>query len=520
MFIGKIKEKRKINNKGEKMEFGFLSIIPPIVAIALALITKEVITSLLIGIIAGGLIFTGGNIIAALETVFTLMGTKLGDNALMLVFLAMLGSLVMVMNMAGGSFAYGKWASKKIKSKKMAKLATAFLGIIIFIDDYFNCLTVGAVMKPITDENKVSRAKLAHIIDSCAAPVCILAPVSSWAASVVAVIGDTGVANPMRVFLATIPMNVYPLMTLIMILYFSTTEIEMGLMEKYELDDTSRIIEKEDVGYEYSKNGRVFDLVIPIVVLIFVTVMMMLKTGGFFSDGVGAASAFGDANVNLSLVIGAFFAIVVSFALYIPRKLLKFEDFMKGIVEGMKTMVSAIVILSLAWTIGGITSDEYLNTGSYIASLISNSTMPMWMLPAIIFVVGAFLSFSTGTAWGTFGILIPIMVPILMHTDHMHFLTIILASIFSGSVFGDHCSPISDTTILSSAGAGCDHIAHVSSQLPYAISVGAASFFAFLISGILDKPNLTLPIGLVILASIVFVMRRMTINKYIKHTKN
>lgn len=501
------------------MEFGILSIVPPIVAIALALITKEVITSLLIGILSGGLIYTGGNIIAALETVFELMGTKLGDNALMLVFLTMLGSLVMVMNMAGGSFAYGKWASKKIKSKKMAKLATSFLGMLIFIDDYFNCLTVGAVMKPIVDENKVSRAKLAHIIDSTAAPVCILAPVSSWAASVVAVIGDTGVKNPMSVFLSTIPMNVYPILTLLLILYFCTSDIEMGVMEKYELNDTSRIIENEEVGYEYSKNGKVYDLVVPILVLIFVTVTMMLKTGGFFSEGLGAAKAFGNANVNLSLVIGAFFAIVVSFVMYIPRKLLKFEDFMKGIVEGMKTMVSAIVILSLAWTIGGITSDEFLNTGSYIASLISNSTMPMWLLPAIIFVVGAFLSFSTGTAWGTFGILIPIMVPILMHTNHMHYLTIVLAAIFSGSVFGDHCSPISDTTILSSAGAGCDHIAHVSSQLPYAISVGISSALAFLVSGIIGKPALTLPIGIAILAVIVFVLKRRTINKYIKNTK-
>ena len=499
------------------MEFGILSIVPPIVAIALALITKEVITSLLIGILSGGLIYTGGNIISALETVFELMGTKLGDNALMLVFLTMLGSLVMVMNMAGGSFAYGKWGSKKIKSKKMAKLATSFLGMLIFIDDYFNCLTVGAVMKPIVDENKVSRAKLAHIIDSTAAPVCILAPVSSWAASVVAVIGDTGVKNPMSVFLSTIPMNVYPILTLLLILYFCTSDIEMGVMEKYELNDTSRILENEEVGYEYSKNGKVYDLVVPILVLIFVTVAMMLKTGGFFSDGVGAAAAFGNANVNLSLVIGAFFAIAVSFVMYIPRKLLKFEEFMKGIVEGMKTMVSAIVILSLAWTIGGITSDEFLNTGSYIASLISNSTMPMWLLPAIIFVVGAFLSFSTGTAWGTFGILIPIMVPILMHTNHMHYLTIVLAAIFSGSVFGDHCSPISDTTILSSAGAGCDHIAHVSSQLPYAISVGSASALAFLVSGIIGKPALTLPIGIAILAVIVFVLKRMTINKYIKN---
>lgn len=495
------------------MEFGILTIVPPIVAIALALITKEVITSLLIGIISGGLIFTGGNIIAALETVFDLMGTKLGDNALMIVFLAMLGSLVMVMNMAGGSFAYGKWASKKIKSKKSAKLATAFLGMIIFIDDYFNCLTVGAVMKPIIDENKVSRAKLAHIIDSTAAPVCIIAPVSSWAASVVAVIGDTGVANPMNVFLSTIPMNAYVLLTLFMILYFSFSDIEIGVMEKYELNDTSRIIESEEVGYEYSKNGKVFDLIIPIVVLIGVTVIMMLKTGGFF-EGVNAATAFGDANVNLSLVIGSFAGIIISFILYIPRKLLTFDAFMKGIVEGMKTMLSAIVILTLAWTIGGITSDEYLNTGSYIASLITNSTMPMWILPAIIFVVGAFLSFSTGTAWGTFGILIPIMVPILQHTNHMHFLPIVLAAIFSGSVFGDHCSPISDTTILSSAGAGCDHIAHVSSQLPYALLAGLCSAFAFLIQGVIGKPLLTVPIGLVLVIISIFIAKKYTVKKY------
>jgi len=496
------------------MEFGILTIVPPIVAIALALITKEVITSLLIGIISGGLIYSGGNIIAALETVFDLMGTKLGDNALMIVFLAMLGSLVMVMNMAGGSFAYGKWASKRIKSKKSAKLATAFLGMIIFIDDYFNCLTVGAVMKPIIDENKVSRAKLAHIIDSTAAPVCIIAPVSSWAASVVAVIGDTGVANPMNVFLSTIPMNAYELLTLFMILYYSVSDIEMGVMEKYELNDTSKIIESEDVGYEYSKNGKVYDLIIPIVVLIGVTIAMMLKTGGFFT-GVDAAAAFGDANVNLSLVIGSFTAIIISFILYIPRKLLKFDEFMKGIVEGMKTMLSAIVILTLAWTIGGITSDEYLNTGSYIASLITNSTMPMWILPAIIFVVGAFLSFSTGTAWGTFGILIPIMVPILEHTNHMHFLPIVLAAIFSGSVFGDHCSPISDTTILSSAGAGCDHIAHVSSQLPYAIMAGVCAAIGFLIQGIIGKPLLTVPIALVALIIAMTIAKRYTIKKYI-----
>ncbi|MDU2110031.1 MAG: Na+/H+ antiporter NhaC family protein, partial [Peptoniphilus lacydonensis] len=313
--------------------------------------------------------------------------------------------------------------------------------------------------------------------------------------------------------------NVYPILTLIIILYFSFSDVEIGVMEKYELNDTSRLVENEDVGYEYSKDGKVFDLIVPILVLIFVTILMMLKTGGFFSEDIKAGAAFGDANVNLSLVIGAFFAIVVSFIMYIPRKLLKFEDFMKGIVEGMKTMISAIVILSLAWTIGGITSDEFLNTGSYIASLISNSTMPMWLLPAIIFVVGAFLSFSTGTAWGTFGILIPIMVPILIHTNHMHYLEIVLAAIFSGSVFGDHCSPISDTTILASAGAGCDHIAHVSSQLPYALSVGISSALAFLISGVIGRPELTLLIGLIILATITFFLKRTTSKKYLKVEK-
>jgi tetracycline resistance efflux pump len=465
------------------MDFGILSIVPPIVAIALALVTKEVITSLLVGIISGGLIFAGGNIVSALETVFQLMGSKLGDNALMIVFLALLGSLVMVMNMAGGSFAYGKWASTKIKSKTSAKLATTLLGLLIFIDDYFNCLTVGAVMKPIIDENKVSRAKLAHLIDSTAAPVCIIAPVSSWAASVVAVIGDTGVENPMNVFLNTIPMNAYVLLTLFTVFYFAFSKNEIGVMQKYEIEDTSRIIDKEDVGYKYSKDGRVFDLIVPIVCLIAVTVIMMLRTGGLFTGEVGVGEAFGSADVNLSLVIGSFVAILVAFIMYIPRKLLTFNEFMNAIVDGMKTMLSAIVILSLAWTIGGITSDNYLNTGSYIASLITNSTMPMWILPVIIFIVGAFLSFSTGTAWGTFGILIPIMVPILAHTNHMHYLNIVLAAIFSGSVFGDHCSPISDTTILSSAGAGCDHIAHVSSQLPYALSVGASSAVGFLVSG-------------------------------------
>ncbi|WP_138159358.1 Na+/H+ antiporter NhaC family protein [Peptoniphilus catoniae] len=495
------------------MNFGILSIVPPIVAIVLSLITKEVITSLMFGILAGGLIFTGGDILVAVEAVFDLMGTKLGDNSLMLMFLGLLGALVMVMNMAGGSFAYGQWASKKIKSKPAAKLATAALGILIFIDDYFNCLTVGAVMRPITDENKISRAKLAHIIDSTAAPVCILAPVSSWAASVIAIIGDTGVEKPMHAFLGTIPLNAYAILTIITIIYFSISKTELFSMEKYERNDTSKLETAEDVGYVHSDNAKVADLVVPIVVLISVTILMMLRTGGYFSGDAEMAAAFGDANVNLSLVIGSVAALVIAFIMYIPRKLVSFRDFMNGFTNGIKSMVSAIVILTLAWTIGGITSDAYLNTGGYIAGVIQESTMPMAILPAIIFVIACFLSFSTGTAWGTFGILVPIMVPILVHTNQMGYLEIILAAIFSGSVFGDHCSPISDTTILSSAGAGSDHIMHVSSQIPYAVICATSSIVGFLVAGFIGNDYLVLPVGIVVLFIIITICKRITIKQ-------
>ena len=498
------------------MNYGVLSIIPPLIAIILALLTKEVITSLLVGIFVGGLIFAKGNIIVATEEVFNLMGQKVGDNSLMIIFLALLGSLVMVMNMAGGSFAYGKWANKKIRDNKSAKFATAILGMLIFIDDYFNCLTIGAVMKPITDENKVSRTKLAHIIDSTAAPVCILAPVSSWAASVVAIIGDSGIENPMNVFLSTIPLNLYALLTLFSVFYFCFSKVELGTMEKYEIEDTSRDVSNEDLGYKYSNKGKVIDLVIPILVLISITVLMMLRTGGYFSGEKIFTEAFGNANVSLSLVIGAIAALFTSFVMYIPRKLIEFRVFMESIVVGMKTMLTAIVILILAWTVGGITGENFLNTGSFIGGLLSDSTIPMWILPTIVFIVASFLSFSTGTAWGTFGILIPIIVPVLVYTNHLHSLNIVLAAIFSGSVFGDHCSPISDTTILSSAASGCNHLIHVSTQLPYAIVCGVSTIVGFFFAGIFENNYLALPVGLITLMCIVIVMQKFNLKKYHK----
>lgn len=496
------------------MSYGILSILPPIIAIVLALLTKEVITSLFLGIIVGGVIFTGGNILVALEEIIKLMSKKLGDNSLMLIFLALLGSLVMVMNMAGGSFAYGKWAKKHIKNKTTAKLAGTLLGMLIFIDDYFNCLTVGAVMKPIMDENKVSRAKLAQIIDSSAAPVCILAPISSWAASVVAIIGDSGIDNPMKVFVNTIPLNLYALLTIFSLFYFCFSKHEICSMEKYEINDTSLELKNENVGYTYSENGKVIDLVLPILTLIVVTLLMMLRTGGYFSKNVAMSYAFGNSNVNMSLVVAAIFSLIVAFVLYIPRKLIKFKDFMDGLIEGMKTMITPIVILILAWTIGGITSEKYLNTGSFIASVLTTYTIPMWIFPSIIFIVSSFLSFSTGTAWGTFGILIPIIVPILVHTNTLSYLNIVLASIFSGSVFGDHCSPISDTTILSSAGANCNHLIHVSTQLPYAIICGISTIVGFLVAGIIGIDLIAFPIGVIVLLILIFILKKKAILKY------
>lgn len=490
------------------MNYGFLSILPPIIAIILALLTKEVLVSLLSGIILGGLIYTRGNILLAFEEVFTLMSKKVGDNSLMIIFLALLGSLVMVMNMAGGSFAYGKWAKTKIKNKSMAKLATVILGTLIFIDDYFNCLTVGTVMKPITDENKISRAKLAHIIDSSAAPVCIIAPISSWAASVVAIIGDSGVENPMGVFLSTIPLNLYALLTIFTLFYFCFSKTELPKMQDYEINDTSKISGNTNVNYKHSENGKVIDLVLPILILIFGTIFMIIKTGGYFEVKAALGDAFGNANVNLSLVVSSVFALTVSFIMYIPRKLVSFRDFMEGTIEGMKSMLTAIVILILAWTVGGITSSDYLNTGGYIGSLLQDSTIPMWIFPAIIFVVASFLSFSTGTAWGTFGILIPILVPILMHTNHMNYLSFVLAAVFSGSVFGDHCSPISDTTILSSAAADCNHIVHVSTQLPYAILCGISSILGFLVLGISQNLYAGLFTGFTSILALIYIFKR------------
>ena len=497
------------------MEFGWLSIIPPIIAIVLALITKEVLSSLLIGVFSGALIFTAYSPIATLETTFSIMSTKMSDNSSMILFLALLGALVAVVTAAGGSDAYGKWASSKIKTKRGASLATAGLGMLIFIDDYFNCLTVGTVMRPVTDKNGISRAKLAYLIDSTAAPICIIAPVSSWAASVISSIGETGVDDALGMFMSSIPFNFYALLTIITIIYFSISSKEIGRMADPDLVKTS-INESADVArdMDISSKGTVLDLVIPILSLIVFTVLSMLYTGGLFTSDITLSAAFGGASVNMSLVYGAFLGIIVAFIMYIPRKLITFKGFMEAFGLGVKSMIPAIMILILAWSIGGVCSGDYLNTGAFIGDLMVTYDISYSFLPAIVFVVAGFLAFSTGTAWGTFGILLPILVPIVINMNQVEYLPLILGAIFSGSVLGDHCSPISDTTILSSAGSGCDHIVHVSTQIPYALTVASASLVGFIVGGLTNNVFISFGCALVALFIAITIATKLTARKY------
>jgi len=497
------------------MEFTWLSLVPPIIAIALALMTKEVISSLLIGILSGVLIYSHGNIIVAVESLFTIMGDALGGNAFIVIFLCLLGILVAVVTKAGGSAAYGEWASRKIKTRTGAMLSTSALGALIFVDDYFNCLTVGSVMRPVTDKNRISREKLAYLIDATAAPICIIAPISSWAVSVAATIEESGISNGFTAFVGTIPFNYYALLTLIMLVFMAITKLDFGPMARYEKKAREVGITVEDTSSgtlttdKVNARGRVYDLLIPILSLIVITILCMLYTGGFFAgEGKGLIAAFGDTDANTSLVWGGFAAIIIAFFLYVPRKLVSFRNFMESVNEGVRSMVPAIIILLLAWTISGICGEGYLGTGVFVGDLVSKSSMPMQLLPAIIFIVACLLAFATGTAWGTFGILVPIVVGIAAQIPAFTptLLTILVSATLAGSVFGDHCSPISDTTILSSAGADCKHINHVSTQIPYAGTVAVCCFISYLLAGFIQNTWLCLIIAIAILAIALFVM--------------
>ena len=469
-----------------------LSLLPPVVAIVLALNTKEVYTSLLVGIATGALLYANGNLELALNTLFFNeeggMVAKLADssNVGILVFLVMLGILVALMNKAGGSAAFGRWASTHIHTRAGAQLATFVLGVVIFVDDYFNCLTVGSVMRPVTDRQKVSRAKLAYLIDATAAPVCIIAPVSSWAAAVTSSVPEGSGINGFTMFLRTIPYNYYALLTLVMIFFLVLTGADYGPMKLNEdnalngdLFTTDDRPYGDDVDDGTDTRGHVIDLILPVVVLIAACIFGLIYTGGFFS-GVDFITAFSDCNASAGLVMGSSIALLFTFVFYRVREVMTFQDFAACIPEGFKAMVSPMLILTLAWTLSGMTN--LLGAKYYVANLLNGSAVALqYLLPAIIFLVAVFLAFATGTSWGTFSILIPIVCHAFPQGE---MLVISIAACLSGAVCGDHCSPISDTSIMASAGAHCSHVNHVSTQLPYAITVAAISAVCYVVTGL------------------------------------
>ena len=470
----------------------FFSLLPPVIAIVLALNTKEVYTSLLVGIASGALLYANGNLELALNTLFFNedggMITKLSDsgNVGILAFLVMLGILVALMNKAGGSAAFGRWASTHIHSRAGAQFATLLLGVMIFVDDYFNCLTVGSVMRPVTDRQKVSRAKLAYLIDSTAAPICIIAPVSSWAAAVTSSVPEGSGINGFTMFLRTIPYNYYAVLTVVMSLFLIFTGAEFGPMKLNEdnakngdLFTTTDRPYGDDVDDGSDTNGHVIDLLAPVLVLIAACIFGMVYTGGFF-EGVDFITAFADCNASAGLVLGSSIALLFTFVFYRVRSVMTFQDFAACIPEGFKAMVSPMLILSLAWTLSGMTG--LLGAKYYVANLLGNSAVALqYLLPFIIFLVAVFLAFATGTSWGTFSILIPIVCHAFPNGE---MLVVSIAACLSGAVCGDHCSPISDTTIMASAGAHCSHVNHVSTQLPYAITAAACSAVCYIITGL------------------------------------
>ena len=491
----------------------FWSLVPPIIAILLALITKEVYSSLFIGILSGGLIYAGFNFEKTVVHVFSdgFVGSVADSyNTGILIFLVLLGALVAMMNKAGGSAAFGKWATTKIKGRVGAQVATIVLGVLIFIDDYFNCLTVGSVMRPVTDKHNVSRAKLSYLIDATAAPICIIAPISSWAAAVAGFAKGSGAESGMSLFISAIPYNFYALLTIVMMLFLAFSKFDYGPMKKHEDNArngdifTSGVREKVD-DMAYNEKGRVCDLVVPVIFLIISCVIGMIYSGGFFTAGEDGykdfITAFSNSDASVGLVYGSFVAIIFTVVFYLFRRVLKFKVLMECIPEGFKAMVPAIMILVCAWTLKTMT--DSIGAKIFISSLVeSGAASLMSFLPAIIFLIAVGLSFATGTSWGTFGILIPIVLSVFGPGDSIT--VVAISACMAGAVCGDHCSPISDTTIMASAGAQCDHINHVSTQLPYALTVAGVSFVAYLIAGFVPNWFITLPIAIVLMLGTLF----------------
>lgn len=479
----------------EMIEAGWLSLLPPLVAITLALLSKEVYSSLFVGILTGMCVytfFTGGNLLQAVSYAFDMIAGKIGENGYMILFLVLLGSLVVVVSRSGGADAYGRWAGIRIKNAVRARLATGLLGLLIFVDDGFNCLTVGTVMRPITDKCRISREKLAYLLDATAAPVCIIAPISSWAVAVASEVEEAGGLNA---FVRTIPYNLYAILTILMVFFLSVTGFDFGPMKKAEESRRAegRAEREEETA---GKQGTVADLVCPILTLIVCSILGMAYVGGFF-EGKSFAEAIGE-NPTAGLTLGTFAALLVAFAFYIPRRIMNLREFMTGIIDGIKTMIPALTILILAWALGGVCR-EMIGTGIFVSKFVTGANLSLSLLPAVVFAVAAFLSFSMGTAWGTFGILLPIVSMICVGPEGEAVLIPSLGATLAGSVFGDHCSPISDTTILASTGAQCEHLMHVETQLPYAMLVAAVCFAGYLVAGFVRNPWITVAVSVLLL---------------------
>jgi Na+/H+ antiporter NhaC len=488
------------------------ALLPPLVAIILALITKEVYSSLFVGIVVGALLYSGFKFEGTVTQIFEGGIIKvLSDsyNVGILIFLVILGSVVCMMNKAGGSAAFGRWASKKIHTRVGAELAAIVLGILIFIDDYFNCLTVGSVMRPVTDRHHVSRAKFAYLIDATAAPVCIIAPISSWAAAVSGFVeGQDGLA----IFVKTIPYNFYAILTIVMMVGMVLMKTEFGAMKTHEINalngdlytTSARPYENATDDETPNPRGRVIDLVIPIVVLVICCVISMIYTGGFFS-GTDFVTAFSQSDASTGLAMGSAFGLVFAIIFYMIRRVINFRDCMGCIPEGFKAMVPAIMILTFAWTLKAMT--DSLGAAVFVEEAMRSVAGGIEViLPAIIFLVGCGLAFATGTSWGTFGILIPIVVAVFEKSSP-EMMIISMSACMAGAVCGDHCSPISDTTIMASAGAQCDHVTHVSTQLPYAIVAAAVSFVTYIVAGFVKTAWIALPVGIVLMLIVLFVIK-------------
>lgn len=488
------------------------SLVPPLLAIVLALVTKEVYSSLFIGVAMGALLYTGFHPWNAFVAFFDIMKNSMNLNILILDVL--LGMIIVLMSKSGGSAAYGKWAGTKIKSKKSAMLATTGLGVLIFVDDYFNCLTVGSVMRPVTDRFKVSRAKLAYIIDATAAPVCIIAPISSWAAAVNSYVPEDAGISGFQLFLRTIPYNLYAILTLLMVFTIILTGLDFGLMKKHEKNAaagdlfTSGGEEFDQVKEEeISSNGKVIDLVLPVLVLIGTAIGAMIYTG-FLGGATDVVTAFSGCDAETSLIFATLITVMFMLVLYLPRKVITFKGFMDSFVEGFKMMIPAIGILIFAWSLKGM--GDALEIASFVENLVGSNASASVMLPAILFLVAIFLSFSTGTSWGTFAILVPIAIAMFPGADNMQMMIIAVASVLSGAVCGDHVSPISDTTVMSSAGAQSNHINHVTTQMQYAVVVAVVSAIGYVIAGFVHIWWLVLGISAVLLLVVLFVIKVVT----------